>query len=204
MPVPSDPPPRVPATSPALPSPLPAQAPVCQRPSLIKPDDGDPVRHRYHLRSQTNLAKLLPSHQQSNSVIDSATGNVHKYYHLARGPGKFIWIKILANDLGRLAQGVGSRMPTGTNTLYFCHPLQISPDRKVTYAKLVATLRPQKEEEHRVRMTVGGDKLDYPGITTTDTASLSTLKLLLNSVISTPLACFLTLNIKNYYYNTPM
>ena len=55
-----------------------------------------------------------------------------------------------------------------------------------------------------MRVTVGGDKLNYPDITATDTASLSTLKLLLNSVISTPLARFLTLNIKNYYYNTLM
>ena len=90
-------------------------------------------------------------------------------------------------------------MPTVTNTLYFCHLSQILSDRKVTYTKLVATLWTQKEEENRVRVTVGGDKLDYPGVTSTDTASISTLKFLLNSVISTPLARFLTLDIKNYY-----
>ena len=55
-----------------------------------------------------------------------------------------------------------------------------------------------------MRVTVGGDKLDYPGITTTDTVSLFTLKLLLNSVISTSLSIFLTLDIKIYYNNTPM
>ena len=87
---------------------MPAQAPARQQPSLIKPDDDNPVRHWYHLRSQTNLVELLPSHQQANSVIDSATGNVHKYCHLARGPDKAIWIKSLANDLERLTQGVGS------------------------------------------------------------------------------------------------
>ena len=90
-------------------------------------------------------------------------------------------------------------MPTVTNTLYFCHLSQILSDPKVTYTKLVATLWTQKEEENRVRVTVGGDKLDYPGVTSTDTASISTLKFLLNSVISTPLARFLTLDIKNYY-----
>ena len=81
---------------------------------------------------------------------------MHEYRHLARGPDKAIWIKILANDLGHLVQGVGARMPTGTNTLYFCHQSQIPPDCKVTYAKLVATLRPQKEEEHPVCVTIGG------------------------------------------------
>ena len=108
MPAPSDPPLRVPATSTALPGPLPSQAPAHQRPSIIEPDDNNPVPHWYHLRSQTNLAELLPSHQQANSVIDSATGNVHKYRHLARGPDKAIWIKNLSNYLERLAQGVGS------------------------------------------------------------------------------------------------
>ena len=53
-------------------------------------------------------------------------------------------------------------------------------------------------------LNVGGDKLDYPGITATDTVSLFTLKLLLNSVISTSLSIFLTLDIKIYYNNTPM
>ena len=53
-------------------------------------------------------------------------------------------------------------------------------------------------------LNVGGDKLDYPGITATDTSSISTLKLLLNSVISTPLARFCTLGIYSYYYNTLM
>ena len=54
-----------------------------------------------------------------------------------------------------------------------------------------------------MRVTVGGNKLDYPGATATDTASMYTLKLLINSVISTWHARFLTLDIKNYYYYTP-
>ena len=129
---------------------------------------------------------------------------MHEYRHLGCRSVRAIWITSLANELGRLAQEVSLRMPTGTNTLYFCDPSQTPPDRKVTYVKLVATLRPQKEEENRVHVTVGGDKLNYPGITATNTASLSTLKLPLNSVISTPQARFITLNMKNYYYNTPM
>ena len=68
----------------------------------------------------------------------------------------------------------------------------------------MVTLWHQKEEEHRVQVTVGGEKIDYPSVTVTDTASLSTIKLLINSVISTWHARFLTLDIQNYYYNTPM
>ena len=51
---------------------------------------------------------------------------------------------------------------------------------------------------------VVGYKLDFPGIITTNCASLTTTKCLLNSVVSIPDARFLTLDIKNFYYNTPM
>ena len=109
--------PRVTVTSPGLQ--LPASAPAaCQRQSIIKPNDENPVCHRYHLWSQINIAELLPA-QQENSFIKSDTGNVHEYRHLARGRNKAIWIKILANNLGCLSQGVGLSMPKGTNTLYF-------------------------------------------------------------------------------------
>ena len=195
-------PPRVPVTSTG--PQFPALDPVaCQRPSIIEPNDDDPVFHQYHLRPQINLAELLPA-QQENLVIDCATGNMHKYSHLARGSEKSIWIKSLANDLGCLVQDVGSRMPMGKNTLYFCHPSQTPSDCKVTYAKLVAPLQLKNKEEHCVRFNVGGNKQDYPGVIATKANSLSTLGLLINIVISTWQAQFLTLDIKDYYYNTSM
>ena len=106
---------RVPVTSPGLQ--LSALDPNArQRPSIIKPDDNDPVCHRYHLRSQINLAELLPA-QQQNKVINSTTGNLHKYRPLARGPKKALWTKGLANDLRPFSLSVGLRMPTGINTI---------------------------------------------------------------------------------------
>ena len=87
---------------------------------------------------------MLTPTAQLNSVIDPATGNVHEYKNLIRGPNKAIWKQGLANDLGRLAQGIGQRMPTGTNTIYLCHPSTIPADRTITYARLVSPLRPTK------------------------------------------------------------
>ena len=46
--------------------------------------------------------------------------------------------------------------------------------------------------------------MDFPGDTTTNCASLTTTKCILNSTICTPGARFITLDIKNFYYNTPM
>ena len=51
---------------------------------------------------------------------------------------------------------------------------------------------------------VGGNHLDYPGITATSCASLTTTKCLLNSTLSTPDAKFMVLDIKSFYYGMPM
>ena len=69
---------------------------------------------------------------------------------------------------------------------------------------MVASIRPTKTEVNRVRVTVGGDRLNFPGATTTYCAGLTTTKCLLNSTISTPSARFMTLYIKDFYYGTSM
>ena len=120
------------------------------------------------------------------------------------GPDKDACTTSLANDLGRIAQGVGTRMPEGMNTFFFMHRTAIPACRTVTYSQLVASIRSHKTKTHRVRVTIGGNKLELPGNTTTNCASLTTTKCLLNSTISTPGARFITLDIKNFYYNTPM
>jgi hypothetical protein len=51
---------------------------------------------------------------------------------------------------------------------------------------------------------VGGDRLDYPGEVSTKTAGLITAKLLINSVLSTPNAKMVCMDLKDFYLNTPM
>jgi hypothetical protein len=51
---------------------------------------------------------------------------------------------------------------------------------------------------------VGGNLVNYPGDVGTRTADLLTVKLLLNSVISTPGARFMSLDISNFYLMAPM
>jgi hypothetical protein len=138
----------------------------------------------------------MTHHAEANAVIDSVTGLSLEYRHLIKGPNKAVWIRAFANDLGMLAQGVGSRHPTGTNTIFFIPPTKIPVGRKVTYGRLCADIHPYKLKCNRVRLTVGGDKLDYPGITTTATASLTTTICLLNSTVSTPDAKFLVVDVK--------
>ena len=95
-------------------------------------------------------------------------------------------------------------MPTSTNTVLFVSKSSIPHDCKVTYAQMVATIRPTKAEVNRVCVTVGGGRLYFPGATTIQCASLTTTQCLLNSTISTPGARFMTLDIKYFYYGTAM
>ena len=49
-----------------------------------------------------------------------------------------------------------------------------------------------------------GDRTNYPGDYGTPTVDLLTSKLLLNSVVSTPGAKFMIIDINDFYLNTPM
>ena len=95
-------------------------------------------------------------------------------------------------------------MPTSTNTVFFVAKSAIPHGRKVTYARMVASIRPTKDKVNRVCVIVGRDRLDFPGATTTHCASLTTTKFLLNRTISTPGARFMTLDIKDFYHSTAM
>ena len=57
------------------------------------------------------------------------------------------------------------------------------------------SIRPQKAEPHRMHMIIGGNILDYDGSTKSPMEDIITMKLILNSVISTPGENFMTMNI---------
>jgi hypothetical protein len=59
-----------------------------------------------------------------------------------------------------------------------------------------------KEEQRQVRMTIGGDQVDYPGDYATKGADLVTTKCLFDSVISTDGAKFMNLVVKDFYLDT--
>ena len=68
----------------------------------------------------------------------------------------------------------------------------------------MAEEKPHKAEKKRIRWTVGGNRIEYEGKVSTPTADLPTVKLLLNSVLSTTGAAIMTADIKDFYLNTPM
>ena len=88
--------------------------------------------------------------------------------------------------------------------MHFIPKHKIPKGRKAIYMRVVAAWRPEKDNPRRVRITCGGDQVDYPGCVSTKTADLTTVKLMLNSVVSTPEARFMTGDLKDFYLNTPM
>ena len=91
----------------------------------------------------------------------------------------------LANEFGQLAQGVGGQIK-GTNTIFFVHKHQVPQDRwrDITYAKFVCELKPNKAKVHRTRLTVGGDKVHYPGNVGTPTADLTLVRCISTELFS--------------------
>ena len=80
----------------------------------------------------------------------------------------------------------------------------IPADRTVTYTRIVVDFRPQKSDPNRVRITACGNLIVYPEELTTRTADLITTKIMWNSVLSTPGARYMCIDIKNMYLSTPL
>ena len=142
----------------------------------------------------------------AGAVMDDDTGEMLEYRHLVKIPKyRERWSKAFGKEIGRLAQGYKDEVE-GTNTLFFIPYDQVPEEKKksITYARICVDFRPDKKDPYRCRITLGGNLINYPGDVGTRTADMLTVKLLLNSVISTPGAKFMSLDISNFYLMTPM
>ena len=90
--------------------------------------------------------------------------------------------------------------------MFFIKPKDVPIERraKITYPKFICTERPTMAERYRMGLTVGGDRINYPGEVSTYMADLQTVKSLLNITVSTPGARFLIADIKDFFLNAPM
>jgi hypothetical protein len=140
---------------------------------------------------------------QANAVIHPITGKEMKYMALMKNPRlQPLWKRGFGNEWGCLFQG--TRDITRTDTCWFIKLTNIPTDRKITYGKVVCDYKPHKKEKERVRLTVGGDRLDYSGDVATSTAYITTFKILINNTLSTKDATMMMMDIKNYYLGTPL
>jgi hypothetical protein len=138
-------------------------------------------------------------------AINPDTGELNEYSKLAKSSDGLLWTTAMGMELGRLFQGFApknGKAVSGTNTCRFIKFNEVPKGKKVTYVRIVTADRPKKEEPRRVRMTVGGDQIEYPGDCATKGADLITAKCLFNSVVSTPNAKMMGMDIKDFYLNT--
>ena len=110
------------------------------------------------------------------------------------------------NEFDRLAQGIGGRTKNQTNNIIFIDKKDVPNNwfKDYTYGKFVCVVCPQKSESNQTRLTVGDNRINYPGEVGTLTADMVLVKFLLNSVVSTKGAKFMRINISNFYLNTPL
>jgi len=145
---------------------------------------------------------VAPEYALHGNAFNPDTGKLAEYSELSRSSDGALWQASNAMEIHRLAQGHSTI--TGTNTMFFIPVSAIPRNKKATYLHIVCVHRPEKEIPHRVRWTVGGDRVEYDSDVSTKTANIVTAKLLFNSVVSTPNGCCMIGDLKYFYLGTPM
>ena len=170
-------------------------------PAIISQDESDAPAYSTRSRSGRLLSAVdvsgsCPSAHQAaqrkfpaafwtdyaKAVLDEETGELLEYRHLIKHPKyKKDWGISMGNEVGRLAQGMPGRC-AGTNTIYFIHKSEVPDDRwrDIAYTRIVCSVRPQKAEPNRTRLTYGGSNLDVPIDCGTPTADLLTSRRIQN------------------------
>jgi hypothetical protein len=112
-----------------------------------------------------------------------------------------LWKRGFGNEVVRLFQGM--RDIQGNNTCFF--GTQEHPQGQTNNIwQNWCDYKPHKKEKERVRLTVGGNRLDYSGEVATSTEDITTFKILINSTLSTKDSEMMMMDIKNYYMGTPL
>ncbi len=117
------------------------------------------------------------------------------------------WMTAFGKDFGGMSKGDNKTGQVGTNAMFVMDPKDIPnipADRTVTYVNIIVDFRPQKEDPHRIRITAGGNLINYPGELTTQTADITMSKLHWNSMLSTQKAKYMCLNLKKIYLSVPL
>ena len=171
-------------------------------PNIIEPDALVPRVKKQNCNSEPTAIFGLPI---INHVYNKHTGVRETIDTLLQGDSRTIWSNALSNEWDRLADGKLNSV-TPTHTIRFIKESEIPKGRKVTYGNFVCDIRPFKEEPNRVRLTVGGEKLEYSYDATSPASTLIETKLMLNSTISDAHkgAKFCSIDVKDFFLKTPM
>jgi hypothetical protein len=135
----------------------------------------------------------------ASAILINETGKLLKYCHLMKHPKyKDVWMKLFGTEICRLV--------TTTKTIFFQRKSEIPPKqcKNISYGHIVCVYCSKKKDPYRTRITMGGNLVNYPNNCKTPTADIITVKLFLNSIISTDNAKFMMIDLKDFYLMTPM
>ena len=127
----------------------------------------------------------------------NADGSPLTYSTAKKGPNTTHWQDAEDTEISRLIDSV---------VMHARYPHEQPADRK----KDTTYYNPQTKEKdtdsgktYRIRGTIGGDRINYTGVTKANTAAMPVVKMLLQSVVSDD-AEFMTIDIKDFYLNTEL
>ena len=155
------------------------------------------------LMTQTKMP--LNYEHYANPMVHPVTGKtISRYKKLMHDPGTAeVWQTAFGKDFGGTAQGCAKTGQKGTNGMFVMTHDKImyalAAKKFFTYANPVVDFRPQREDPHCIRITAGGNLITYEGDASVQTADIDTAKIHWNSVVSTPNAKYMCLDIKKFY-----
>ena len=125
-------------------------------------------------------------------------GSPLTYSKAKAGPDAALWLQAETEEFDRLFH-------SKTMQPIYAHEQPASRRRDTTY------FNPQTKQKinsagittYRIRGTAGGDRINYDGPTSAQTAAMPVVKLLLHSVVSEHKK-WMTIDIKDYYLGTPL
>ena len=133
-----------------------------------------------------------------NAVLNEETGELMEYRHIIKNQ-KYceLYCNSYGKDLGRLAQGIPRRV-NGTNTILFINKADVPVVRwkDVTYERVVVSYRPEKGDPYCTQLTIEGNLIIKPSDCGTPPVDILAVKLLINSVSSTPNTKFMTVDVR--------
>ena len=139
----------------------------------------DPIEYEDNVQNFAHFV-LLMVHPTTGESISS-------YKRLMNDPETAeVFQTAFGKDFGRMGQGDNKTGQKGTTSVFVMTHNEIDIAKAAghtwTYARIVVDYRTQKEDPNRIRIAVGGNLIIYKGNTSTQTANLTTSKLLWNSV----------------------
>eukprot|EP01034_Spumella_vulgaris_P031394 gene31394-38776_t len=143
------------------------------------------------------LAAATTTNDVSLAVDIAAICAPLTYRQTQTGPDKDLWRVAESEEFIRLVEL--------SKTMRFIRWADIPEGREASYYHPQPSIK-VKEGVHkrRIRGTYGGNKSDYTGPVAAQTADLATVKLFLNSVVSTPGAKLATADVTDFYLSTDL